>query len=209
MKWLSLIYQGDVHPSTDQKLIKQDDYSKLITAEELVEIAKADATKLLEKTKKECEKLRQKAKEQGFEEGLEKFNEQIFFLSDQLKALRLNIQQIVLPIALKSAKKIVAKELETFPETIVDIVMQAIHPVTESHQVTIFVSKEDKEILDTQKPRIKEILGHAEIITIQEKSDIQPGGCVIKTEGGMINATIENQWRALENAFEKYRQSSS
>lgn len=206
MKWFSLVYQGDVHPSTDEKVIKKDDYSQLVTATEILEKARFDVQQLFENTEKECEGLRQEAKELGLQEGLEKFNEQIFILDEQLKALRHNLQQMVLPIALKAAKKIVGKELEIFPETIVDIVLQTLAPISQSHQVTIFVSKEDKEILEKNKPKLKEILDHAEILTIQEKADISPGGCVIKTEGGMINATIENQWRALESAFEKYRQ---
>lgn len=207
MKWFSLVYQGDVHPSTDKKVIKKEDYSQLVSASELLEKTRLDAEKLLENTEKECEKLRDGAREAGFQEGLEKFNEQIFYLDEQLKAIRHNLQQMVLPIALKAAKKIVSKELEIFPETIVDIVMQALAPISQSHQVTIFINKEDKEALEAQKPKLKEILAHADILTIQEKADVSPGGCVIKTEGGMINASIENQWRALESAFEKYRHS--
>lgn len=207
MKWFSLVYQGDVHPATDKKVIKKDDYSQLVSATELLEKTRLDAQKLLENTEKECEQLRDEAREAGFQEGLEKFNEQIFYLDEQLKAIRHNLQQMVLPIALKAAKKIVSKELEIFPETIVDIVMQTLAPISQSHQVTIFVNKEDKEALEAQKPKLKEILAHADNLTIQEKADVSPGGCVIKTEGGMINASIENQWRALESAFEKYRHS--
>lgn len=208
MKWFSLLYQGDLHPSTDEKIIPAKEFSILVEAQEVLEKARVDAEKHREETEKECEKLRKKAKEKGFEEGLEKFNEQIAYMDSQLKALRLNLQQMILPIALKAAKRIVAKELEIFPETILDIVMQAIAPIAESHRVTIFVNKQDKEYLDKNKPKLKEILQQAEILTIQEKSDVSPGGCIIQTEGGMINATIENQWRALERAFEKYKQST-
>ena len=208
MKWFSLLYQGDVHPSTDEKVIPAKDYSKLLKAIEIVEKAKEDAAKLLANTEKECEDLRAEAREKGFEEGLEKFNEQIFEMDQKLKAIRHNMQQMVLPIALKAAKRIVGKELDTFPETIVDIVMQALAPISESHQVIIHVNKEDKERLDAKKPKLKKILQQVEILAIQEKSDVAPGGCIIQTEGGMINATIENQWKALERAFEKYKQST-
>lgn len=206
MKWFSLIYQGDVHPSTDKKRVSAKDYSTLVSAIEILEKARQDAAKLFETTQTECQTLREEAKEEGQQEGLEKFNEHIFFLDNELKALRHSLQQMVLPIALKAAKRIVGRELETFPETIVDIVLQAIAPISESRRVTIYVNKEDKEFLDASKAQLKEILEQAEILTIQEKADVQRGGCIIQTEGGMINATIENQWRALERAFEKYKQ---
>ncbi|NGX37384.1 MAG: Yop proteins translocation protein L [Chlamydiae bacterium] len=208
MKWFSLLYQGDVHPSSDEKVIPAKDYSQLLEAIGILEKAKEDAEKLLENTEKECEDLRKEAKEKGFEEGLEKFNEQIFESDQKLKAIRHNMQQMVLPIALKAAKRIVGKELDTFPETIVDIVMQALAPISESHQVIIYVNKEDKKHLDAQRPKLKEILQQTEVLAIQEKADVAPGGCIIQTEGGMINATIENQWKALERAFEKYKQST-
>ncbi len=207
MKLFSLIYQGDVHPATDKKTIPSSEYSTLVSAMQILEKAQEDVAKLFQNTDKECQTLRKNAEEEGMQKGLEKFNEHIFFLDNELKALRHNLQQMVLPIALKAAKRIVARELEIHPETIVDIVMQAIAPISESRKVTIYVHREDKEILDAEKPKLKEILQQCDILTIQEKPDIERGGCIIQTEGGMINATIENQWRALERAFEKYQQS--
>ncbi|MBS0630227.1 MAG: HrpE/YscL family type III secretion apparatus protein [Verrucomicrobia bacterium] len=207
MKFFSLIYQGDVHPTTDKKTIPSSEYTTLLSAIEIVEKARQDVAELFKNTEKECEALRQTAREEGEQKGLEKFNEHIFYLDNELKALRHNLQQMVLPIALKAAKRIVAKELEAHPETIVDIVMQAIAPITESRKVTIYVNREDKEYLDAEKPKLKEILQQAEVLTIQEKPEVERGGCIVQTEGGMINATIQNQWRALERAFEKYQQS--
>lgn len=206
MKLFSLIYQGEVHPATDKKTIPASEYSHLASAMEILEKGREDAAALIENTKKECETLRKEAEEDGYQKGLEKFNEHIFFIDNELKALRHQLQQLVLPIALKAAQRIVGKELQTFPETIVDIVLQAIAPISESRKVTIYVNPEDKKYLDTEKPKLKEILQQVEILVIQEKPDIEQGGCIIQTEGGMINATIENQWRALERAFEKYKQ---
>jgi len=205
MKFFSLLFEGDVHPSDEKKLIPAEEYSKLVKADEIVELAREDAKKLAKETAEDSEKLKKEAYDKGFQEGLDLFNEKIFKIDEELKAMRLNLQQTVLPIALKAAKRIVAKELEIFPETIVDIVIQAIQPTSEAHQITIFVNKEDKQHLDASKPKLKEILQQAEVLTIQEKADIEPGGCIIKTESGMINATIENQWRALERAFDKYK----
>lgn len=114
------------------------------------------------------------------------------------------MNKLILPLALKAAKKIVAKELETKPETIVDIVLQALAPALQNHRITIWVSKADKEILETEKTRIKEKLEQVESLSIKERDDVAQGGCVIETESGIINASIDNQWRAIESAFDKY-----
>ncbi len=209
MKKFSLIYQGDIHPSTDEKVIPAEDFSKLLDAQEIVEKAHEDRKKLLKKTEEECKVLKQEARAAGQAEGLEKFNEQIFHMENELNAVQFSLQKMVLPIALKAAKKIVGKELSTSPETIVDIVMQAIAPLSQSHQITIFLSKEDKGHLEKEKSKLTKILEHTKILKIEEDPELKQGDCVIKTETGMINATLENQWAALERAFDAYRPSDS
>ena len=204
MRFFSLIYQGDIHPATDDKIIPAEDFSTLMQANEILEKAKEDAEHFKKKTLEECERLKEIAKEEGYQEGLTQFNERILFFESALRTLRIELQKQILPLALKAAKKIVGKELETHPETIVDIVLQALAPVTQNHQFTIYVNKVDKEALEAEKPKIKHILEHVQVLSIQERGDIAPGGCIIETEAGIINATIDNQWRSLERAFERY-----
>lgn len=204
MKFFSLIQQGDVHTATDKKIIPAKSYSTLVEAFEILEKAKQDVQKFANENVAECEKLREKTEKEGFEKGLSLFNEHILNFERELKKLRHEMHQSVLPLALKAAKKIVGKELETHPETIIEIVLQALMPVTQNHKIKIYVSKTDKEILEANRPRIKEIMEQLESLSIQERHDISPGGCIIETETGIINASIENQWRALEAAFDRY-----
>lgn len=204
MKYFSLIYQGDVHPAPEEKVISSESFSKILEAQEIIEKAKEDAQMLLQETNAQCEEIKQEAKEQGFQEGLDKFNLHVIKMDQELKKIRHELHRLVLPIALTAAKKIVGKELSTFPETIVDILIQTLAPISQSHKVIIFLNKQDKEIVESQKPRILEILKQVEVLSIQEKPGISPGGCIIQTDTGMINATIENQWASLERAFNKY-----
>jgi type III secretion protein L len=203
-KFFSLIYQGDIHAAADEKRIPSDAFSTLLSASEILEKAKEDAATLLQITEKKCEELKEIAKQEGFAEGLALFNAHLLNFDNQLKMLRHDTHQSILPLALKAAKKIVAKELELHPETIVDIVLQTLAPITQSHRVTIYVSKADKEILEKHKPQIRELFEQVQSLSIQERADVQTGGCIIETESGIINATIENQWHSLELAFKKY-----
>lgn len=204
MKFFSLIYQGEIHPERQEKIIPAEDFSTLMQASEILERAKEDVKHYKKKIEEECEELKEKAKEEGFDEGLQQFNEHLIHFDKQLRVLRMDLQKQILPLALKAAKKIVGEQLDLNPETIVEIVIQTLAPVTQNHRFTIYVNKVDKEILEAHKPKIKSSLEQVQVLTIQERSDIAPGGCIIETESGIINASIENQWRALEHAFEKY-----
>lgn len=208
MKLFSLIYQGDVHPSSDEKIIPAESYSKLVDAEEVLQKAREDGETLLKETEKKCEELRKEAHQLGFQEGLEKLNDAIISLDLEQKRMRHELHRHILPIALTAAKKIVGKELEIFPETIVEIVLQTIAPVAQCQRIVIYVSKDEKAHLEAERPQIAAILTQVQSLTIQEKAGLTPGSCIIQTEKGMINATIENQWAALERAFQKYATTS-
>src|SRR6185436_976997 len=132
----SLIKDGQVHPASKKKVIPKEDFSTLLEANEILERAKLDAEAYHAATEAECIELRETAKKEGYQEGLEQLNANIIGLDQEKKRLRHEMNKLILPLALKAAKKIVAKELETKPETIVDIVLQALAPVLQNHKIT-------------------------------------------------------------------------
>jgi type III secretion protein L len=207
MNFFTLIYQGEIHPSIGGKIIPAEKFSTLMEASEVLAQAKEDAKEQQKRAQKESQELKEKAQEEGFSEGLSRFSEHLLNFSNQLRLIQSDLQKQILPLALKAAKKVVGEQLALSPETIVDIVIQAIAPVVQNHRFTIYVNKIDKEILESQKAKIKEVLEQVKVLAIQERNDISPGGCIIETESGIINASIENVWLALESAFGKYMKS--
>lgn len=203
-KYFSLIYSGEIRQGSEEKVIPSSDFCELLNAQGVLEQAKKDVEEYLENNKQECANILKQAEEAGFNKGLAEFNKQILHYEQKIKEMEHELQKMILPLALRAAKKIVGRELELKPETIVDIVRQTLKPVTQSHHIKIFVSKNDKEILEAHKKELKSILEHVQTFMIEEKGDITPGGCIIETEAGIINASLENQWRALESAFEAF-----
>ena len=203
-KYFSLIYSGDIHKKDQDTFIPAKEFSELLKASEVLNKAKEDITVYLEENKKDCKKYLEEAKEAGFNEGLIQFNTQILHYQQKMKQIEHDLQNLILPLALKAAKKIVGSELQSNPETIVEIVRQNLKAVTQNHHVKIYVNKKDYELLEKKKKEIKKILDHVQIFTIEEREDVSSGGCIIETEAGIINASLENQWRALEAAFEAF-----
>lgn len=203
-KFFSLIFSGEIHRAEDEKVLPSEEFSLLLSAKEVLAKAKEDVKTYLKQNKEECEKVLQKANEAGFNEGLTEFNKQILLYEQKVKQMEHELQKTILPLALKAAKKIVGRELDTKPETIVDIVRQTLKPVTQNHHIKIYVNKKDKELLENKKQDLKSILDQVQTFAIEERDDVSPGGCIIETEAGIINASLENQWRALESAFEAF-----
>jgi len=203
-KFFSLIFSGDLHRAGEDKVLPKESFSVLLEAREVLAMAKEDVKAYLKQNQEECRKVLEEAQKVGFNKGLTEFNKQILLYEHKIKCMEHELQKVVLPLALQAAKKIVGRELELKPETILDIVQQTLRPVTQSHHIKIYVSKKEKEILEKSKKEIKKSLEQVRTFTIEEREDISPGGCIIETEAGIINASLENQWQALESAFEAF-----
>ena len=208
MNLFTLISKKEVHPPEGKKIIRKKDFTTLQKAIDLLKKVQKEAENFRLDTMKECEILKTKTAKEGFEEGLSLFNKTLLQLDKEIKSLRKEFQKQVFSIALESAKKILGSELKLHPDRITDIVIQTLKPVTQHHRVKIYVNKEDLEILEKNRPQIKKIFEHLEVLTIEERNDVQPGGCIIETEGGIINAQLENQWRSLQKAFKTLEKKS-
>ena len=81
-KYFSLIYSGEIHTESNQKVISSDEFSKLMEAADVLQQAKSDVKEYLENNKEECSKLLKQAEEAGYNDGLSKFNEQIMLYQE-------------------------------------------------------------------------------------------------------------------------------
>jgi type III secretion protein L len=203
-KFFSLISGKQVRLAPNQKVVPAKEFSTLENASEILKTVQAEAIVFRQNTAVEAEKVKEEAFQEGFQEGLVSLNKHLLELDRELKHLREDVQKKLLPLALKAARKIIGEELRLHPDRIVDIVLTSLKPVTQHRKITIYVNRADLQNLEEHKSKIKKIFEHLESLSIQERGDIEPGGCMIETEAGIINAQLENQWRALESAFESF-----
>lgn len=204
MKFFSLFSKQEVHRAPGQKVIPASEFSVLQTAAEILEKVKDDATLFKKETLAEAETIKEAAFQEGFQEGLISLNKHLLALDRELKEIREEVHKKILPLSLKAARKILGEELRIHPDRIVDIILASLKPVTQHRKVTIYVNRADLEHVEANRPKIKKIFEHLENLSIQERDDIEIGGCMIETEAGIINAQLENQWRAMEAAFESF-----
>lgn len=204
-KFFSLHNAKEIHLAPNTKILPASEFSSLHSAQEIVEIAQKDAEEYQQKITQESEKIKEEAFQQGFQEGLDSLNKHILTLDHELQALRHDIQKKILPLAISAARKILGEELKLHPDRIVDIILNSLKPVTQHRKIVIYVNRADLAIIEENRPRIRKIFEHLENLSIQEREDIEMGGCMIETEAGIINAQLENQWRALETAFESFK----
>lgn len=201
-KFFTLIHGDQIFAAPETKIVPANSFSSLKEAEEVLEHVLQDAQQYRLRVAKETEALKEEAEKQGYEEGYKKWTETLVKLEEEIENVHNELKKLVIPVALKAAKKIVAKELEISETAIVDIVKTNLKAVSQHKKVTIYVNKNDLEALDKNKQKLKDMFESLESLSIRERNDISRGGCVIETEIGIINGQIEHRWIVLEKAFE-------
>lgn len=199
----TLTEKKEIRLSSDQKIIKGSDFSLLLDSAAVLEKAKSEAIIYRKEVAKECEAIKQQAELEGFDRGLARFNEQISFLEKALITQKEKMKLSIASLASAAVKRIIGKELSTNPQTILDIIATSLKPVSQHKRITISVNREDFELVEKNRPKLKALFENIESLSIEVSDEVERGGCYIKTEAGIINAQLENQLRALEDAFQK------
>ncbi|MBF5050563.1 Uncharacterized protein CLAVI_000174 [Candidatus Clavichlamydia salmonicola] len=197
MKCFSLIAEPK-QISLNKKVIPEEEYALLLTAQEVVDTAEQDAVRLKELLMAQGKKLKATATKNGFQEGLNQWTKQLAFLQEETMSMRDRMKNAVVPLVVMSVRKIVGKELEVRPETIVSIIATALRAVSQNKKISIYVNPGDLEIVSNSKPHLKSVFEYLESLTVAPKEEIVKGSAIIETETGIINTSLDSQLKALE-----------
>lgn len=106
----------------------------------------------------------------------------------------------IIKLSFEIAKKIIKKEVNN-KEVLFENLVEAMKKAQSNKELKIFVNWEQlsfgKEIKDILKNNFQGI----ETIDIIEDRTVEPGGCIIETKLGKIDATIKNQLDIVFNAL--------
>lgn len=187
-----------IHPVAGTKIIKSGDAAFLMEGNEIIEKAQVEAAKIIE----EANLIYELRKEEGYEDGLtkgkmehaEKIMETVIASLEFIE----NIEKTVVDVVSSSVKKVLGEFNKD--ELVVGIVRKALNNVRSQQKVIIRVAGEDVNAVS-----------EALAVMIQNKSsgfiDIIPdsrlkhGSCILESELGVIDASLETQLLALEKAF--------
>lgn len=210
MKFFTLIKQDAIHMAPGKKkTIPAEEFSKLLEADSILKQTKEEEIVYRQEVSKECEILKEQAELVGFEEGLKRWNTQLELLDHEIKNVRQEIEDAMVPLALTAIKKIIGRELKTEPKTVVDIISTALKAVRQHKKIKIIINPTDHNTVEIARPQLKDLFENLDSLTIVPREDIQEGSCIIESEAGIINAQLDSQLKALENAFHAFFQNQN
>ncbi len=116
-------------------------------------------------------------------EGLKDLNRQIYE-EGEMK---------IVALAICIAEKVIHSELKQNPEIIVNVVRAALKKVLDREMLTIKVNPKDFEVLNRYRPELIASTNEKRGLTIEWDDSIMPGGCMIETNHGEVDARIDKQ----------------
>lgn len=180
-------------------------------AEATVAAAEAEAAAIVAAAQAEAERLREgsaaalaEARRVGHAEGLQAAHGEATEIRARALAaaarVRAQAQREVATVALRVAEKLLASELATRPEVVVDVAAAAL-ALTRGAGLTLRAHPEDVAALAAARPRLLAALAEPCDVELRADAAVSRGGCVIETEAGTVDARLEVQLAALERAL--------
>lgn len=152
----------------------------------------------------------------GIESGNEKIKSVVNSINQGLSELikirqdiYLETEQEVVKLSMEVARKIVCNEIRVNKDTVVNVVKEAIKKVEGNERVKVKLSCKDFQFIKSVKPAIIDKITNIKNVGFEMDESTPDGGCIIETESGDIDARIEKQFQAVEEAFESINKAHS
>lgn len=163
--------------------------------------AKAEAERILETARHDAERLRTQAIAEGRERGLAAVTELLTAARAASARSQKSGEQDLRLLAVRIAERILERELQLSPETVVDIAAAALSQAGAPHDVLLRIHPDDLKALERGRPRLLQRCAHAEVVHLRADASVTRGGCIVETELGTVDARLPLQLDAIERAL--------
>jgi flagellar assembly protein FliH len=181
------------------------------------EALKKEAQTILENARKMAARIEAEAYDQGYAQGQKdgealgrrqyetrcsRLKDVIGAIQSQADAILNRYEPQLVRLCMEISRHIVHHEIEIMPETITLSIKEALKQVVEGSELNIRLNPRDAELAhDFVEKEIRVTGGHP--VNITPDSRISAGGCIIETDFGLIDATVDGKWQAVVSAIKK------
>lgn len=181
--------------------IKKDVYDAHLQAQQMVDDARLEAQLLVNEAHQQRAGITEAAWQQGYEAGLTQWNEILVQARRAYDDLVSQSEPPLVRLAVKIAEKVIGEQLRMDPETMVAIVREALKSARRDRSLLVEVNPEHEALIRSRIASLCSSLGGDQEIRIVPNPSIPPGGCVVQSEIGIIDAKLETQLKCMEQAL--------
>ncbi|MCM1264858.1 MAG: FliH/SctL family protein [Candidatus Gastranaerophilales bacterium] len=168
-----------------------------------------DDRNLVSRAQEEAEQIKQSAYQEGFNAGLQQAQADVANFRNVLGAFMGAEERVfneiapnVLELAMEIAQKIIKHEIKTDPQIVIDTVMDVMKTLSKNEpKIVLRVNPVQVQYIKDTLPEQIRLLGMETKLSVLSDEAITEGGCIIQTNNGVVDASIEAQLEIVQNAL--------
>lgn len=198
-----LVNKQDFQLASDRRLVKAAEVATVRSAEEIVAAAEADAARIREEAKAAFEEEKKKGYEKGLADGKLEISMQKLDLLDSSVAFMESVEDKMADVVLKALRSCVVEIGDK--EMVVQIVRKTMNAVIRTQrQVTLKVAPEMVEVVRARIAELKAAYTTIETLDVVEDPRLKGTACLLETEAGVAEASVETQVAAIEKSIQRH-----
>ena len=166
------------------------------------------AARVIAKAMAEADAIRERARSDGFEQGLAagrqagageaaRAAQALLDAAAQVQALgqqrALAVEQDAVELALSLAAKVLGGALQARPELVVEVVQGALRRIVDRRRITVLVSPADLAPVEAAIGALTAQGSGVELCDLQADQRLQRGSAVVRTADGEVDASVATQ----------------
>ena len=198
-----LIEKQNFTLASDRRLVKAADVATAKSAAEIVADAEAEARRIREKAKAAFEEERKRGYEKGLQDGKLEIAMQKLEQVDQSVAFMESVEGKMADIVMKALRSFVVEVGDK--EMVVNIVRKTMNAVirTQRH-VTLKVAPEMAQVVKDRVAALRKDYPTVESFNVVEDERLKGPACILETEAGVADASVESQFAAIERSLKRH-----
>lgn len=198
-----LVNKKDFQVVSDRRLVKVSDVATIRKAEEIIAAAEAEAARIREEAKISFEAEKKRGYETGLQNGKMEIAMQKLDLVDQSVAFMESVESKMADVVLKALKSFVTEVGDK--EMVFQIVRKTMAAVirTQRH-VTLKVAPDMAAAVRERLAELRADYPTVESMDVVEDDRMKGTACLLETEAGVADASVETQLAAIERSLKRH-----
>ena len=181
-------------------------------AEKIIRNSREEAQALIEGGREKLREIEEEAYAKGWQEGTKAAREEYEAKLREADAILDKAQEEkwqvvagseeeIVRLSVAVARKVINREMETNPEIVADMVKRAIQKATDREELTVRVNPDNLDVTINARDDISQQVKGIRKLKVLADPAIAPGGCVVESHNGTVDARIERQMNEIEQAL--------
>ena len=198
-----LIEKPDYKLASDRRLVKASEVATVRTADEIIAAAEAEAARIREEAKAAFEEEKKRGYEKGLADGKMEIAMQKLDLVDSSVKFMESVEGKMADIVMKALKSCVVEIGDK--EMVVQIVRKTMKAVIRTQrQVTLKVAPEMVESVKERVAALRAEYPTIESLDVVEDPRLKGPACILETEAGVADASVDTQLAAIEKSLQRH-----